>query len=94
MAFWIFKYYVNVVDDVALAAPPKPAIDSKAICDRQILYPPRETDLNIQSWVSTLSRLKDDKAGIADLHPEVFGSHPRLVGKHETRFYVLVLIHG
>lgn len=32
----------------------------------------------IQSWVETLSKIEDQKVGIVDLHPSIFGVSPRL----------------
>lgn len=31
----------------------------------------------IQAWVETISKIKDEKVGIVDLHPSVFCVNPR-----------------
>ncbi|KAF6017379.1 mRpL4 [Bugula neritina] len=59
-------------------------IDTERIRNRKLLYPPQHSCDRIQSWVSTLSRLQDDKVGIIDLHPSIFGVHPRLDIIHEN----------
>ena len=60
-----------------------PILTSEQICNRELLYPPKVGDVRVQSWVSTLSRLQDYKIGIADLHPTVFASPPRLVPEYQ-----------
>ncbi|XP_067938503.1 large ribosomal subunit protein uL4m-like [Watersipora subatra] len=64
--------------------------ESKVICKRELSHPPKHPHVNLQSWVSTLSRFKDDKVGLVDLHPEVFGSHPRLDVLHENVHWQLM----
>lgn len=32
-----------------------------------------------QAWVESLGEIEDDKLGIVDLHPEIFGTFPRWV---------------
>ncbi len=31
----------------------------------------------IQAWVETMSQVEDQKVGIVDLHPSIFGVNPR-----------------
>jgi len=33
-----------------------------------------------QAWIESLSAMEDEKLGIIDLHPDIFGIPPRFVG--------------
>ena len=52
----------------------RPSLET--LCDRKFAFPPK-SDIRVQSWVSTLSTLRDDRLGLIDLHPDVFAVHPR-----------------
>ena len=47
------------------------------ITGRQLQFPNATTKEPRQAWLETLETIEDEKLGIVDLHPQVFGALPR-----------------
>ena len=51
--------------------PPLPIIVSRQIDKPNPYIPPK------QAWLESMDTLEGEKLGLLDLHPDVFGAHPR-----------------
>ncbi|XP_069118432.1 large ribosomal subunit protein uL4m-like [Argopecten irradians] len=69
---WETSTLVNNDAGRSLLQPNLPIITSRKIEYPNKYLPPK------QAWVETLSSVEDQKYGMVDLHPEVFGTYPRL----------------
>ncbi|XP_060079272.1 large ribosomal subunit protein uL4m-like [Ylistrum balloti] len=69
---WESSDLVHKDTDGRLVKPKLPLITSRKIEFPNRYLPPK------QAWVETLSTLEDQKYGMVDLHPEIFGTYPRL----------------
>ena len=52
--------------------------DLPVILNRKLQFPPPSYVGERQAWLETLDSLPDQKIGIVDLHPDVFGIVPRI----------------
>ncbi|XP_041354179.1 39S ribosomal protein L4, mitochondrial-like [Gigantopelta aegis] len=50
---------------------------------RRLEYPPLHTPPK-QAWLESLDTIEDGKLGIVDLHPEIFGTYPRIDMLHSN----------
>ena len=51
--------------------PPLPLITSRKVEYPSLFLPTK------QAWLDTMATLEDEKLGILDLHPKIFGAYPR-----------------
>ena len=51
--------------------------DLPLITGRTLLFPTEQPPK--QAWLETLDTVEDEKVGLVDLHPQIFGSNPRCV---------------
>jgi large subunit ribosomal protein L4 len=50
---------------------------------RALAYPPKYKRVQ-QAWVENLNTVEEQKLGLVDLHPDVFGAQPRIDIIHEN----------
>ncbi|KAL8567680.1 hypothetical protein ACOMHN_008988 [Nucella lapillus] len=78
--------------DMESSAPPLQKEDSLVrqaerslpiITSRKLQYPPSYASPR-QAWLETLHSLEDQKLGLIDLHPDIFGMYPRVDVVHQN----------
>jgi large subunit ribosomal protein L4 len=59
------------------------SLSATAVFPRTLTYPPKYKKV-LQAWVENLSTVEEQKLGLIDLHPDVFGAQPRIDIIHEN----------
>lgn len=65
------------------AAGSSSSLSTTAIMPRVLAYPPKYKRVQ-QAWVENLDTVEEQKLGLIDLHPDVFGAQPRIDIIHEN----------
>lgn len=66
--------YTLFMTDPHLYVPDRPPLP--IVTSRQLEYPSEHLPSK-QAWLDTMATLEDEKLGIVDLHPKIFGTYPR-----------------
>ena len=61
------------------------------IYGRKLKYVPPNTTPK-KAWLETLDTIEDEKLGLLDLHPEIFGTFPRYYNHHAMCFFWFIFM--
>ncbi|XP_052105446.1 39S ribosomal protein L4, mitochondrial-like [Mytilus californianus] len=66
---------LETASDPHLYVPDRPPLP--IVTSRQLEYPSEHLPSK-QAWLDTMATLEEEKLGIVDLHPKIFGTYPRI----------------
>jgi large subunit ribosomal protein L4 len=59
------------------------SLSAAVVLPRTLLYPPKYKKVQ-EAWVENVSTVEEQKLGLIDLHPDIFGAQPRIDIIHEN----------
>jgi large subunit ribosomal protein L4 len=76
-------HFTPLSSDNESTAVSNSSLSTAAVLPRTLMYPPKYRRVQ-QGWVENVSTVEEQKLGLIDLHPDIFGAQPRIDIIHEN----------